>query len=80
MKLGVISQNFMQYGFEEGLAKARSLGFRAMEVGACGLWGTGFYDRKKLLSDQGEIDRWLDSFASHELEISALVLVPMAHP
>ena len=49
MKLGVISQNFMQFEFEEGLQRAQALGFQAMEVGACGLWGTKFCDREKLL-------------------------------
>ena len=45
MKLGVISQNFMMYGFDEGLDRAREMGFKAMEVGACGLWGAGFLPR-----------------------------------
>ena len=72
MKLGVISQNFMMYGFDEGLDRAREMGFKAMEVGACGLWGTGFCDREKLLGNPGEIDRWLDAFAARGLEISAL--------
>ncbi len=72
MKLGVISQNFMMYGFAEGLDRAREMGFKAMEVGACGLWGTGFCDREKLLGNPGEIDRWLDAVAARGLEISAL--------
>ncbi len=72
MKLGVISQNFMQFEFEEGLRQARDLGFQAMEVGACGLWGAKFCEREKLLADPGEIRRWLDAFARHDLEISSL--------
>lgn len=72
MKLGVISQNFMQFEFDEGLRQAHSLGFKAMEVGACGLWGTTYCDRQKLLANPGEIRRWLDAFAANELEISAL--------
>jgi len=72
MKLGVISQNFMQFEFEEGLQRARALGFQAMEVGACGLWGTKFCNREKLLGDPGEMRRWLDAFARYDLQISAL--------
>ena len=72
MKLGVISQNLMQFEFEEGLRYARDLGFQAIEVGACGLWGRNFCDVERLIADKGEIDRWLDAFARHDLEISAL--------
>ena len=72
MKLGVISQNLEQFEFEEGLQYARDMGFQAIEVGACGLWGRGYCDLAKLLADRGEIDRWLDAFARHDLEISAL--------
>jgi sugar phosphate isomerase/epimerase len=72
VKLGVISQNLMQFKFEEGLRHARDLGFQAVEVGACGLWGRNFCDVEKLLADKGEIDRWLEAFARHDLEISAL--------
>ncbi len=72
MKLGVISQNLEQFEFGEGLQYARNMGFQAVEVGAFGLWGRGYCDLAKLLADRGEIERWLDAFARHDLEISAL--------
>lgn len=72
MKLGVISQNLEQFDFEDGLRYARDKGFQAVEVGACGLWGRGYCDTERLLADPGEIQRWLDTFARYDLEISAL--------
>ena len=72
MKLGVISQNLEQFEFEQGLQYAHDMGFQAVEVGACGLWGRGYCNTANLLANRGEIDRWLDTFARHGLEISAL--------
>ena len=72
MKLGVISQNLEQFEFEQGLHYAHDMGFQAVEVGACGLWGRGYCNTANLLANRGEIDRWLDTFARHGLEISAL--------
>jgi sugar phosphate isomerase/epimerase len=72
MKLGVISQNLMQFQFEEGLQYAQNLGCTAVEVGALGLWGRGYCNVEKLVADPGEVRRWLDAFARHELEVSAL--------
>ena len=46
--------------------------FRRSRVGACGLWGRGYCDVEKLLADKGEIERWKDTFARYDLEISAL--------
>jgi len=72
MKLGVISQNLMQFDFDEGLKYAQNLGLSAVEVGALGLWGRGYCNVEKLVADPGEMRRWLDAFARYELEISAL--------
>ena len=73
MKLGVICQNLMEYEFEKGLKYAHDLGLRAIEVGAAGLWGRSFCDAQNLLDGgQGEIDRWLDTYAQYDLEISAI--------
>ncbi len=74
MKLGVISANLMHLEFEDGLRYARDIGLGAVEVGACGLGSTTKYcDRERLVKDKGEVRRWLDSFARHDLEISALL-------
>jgi sugar phosphate isomerase/epimerase len=73
VKLGVIALNLVQFEFEEGLKYAHDLGLHAVEVGACGLARhKKFCDPDKLVADKGELRRWLDAFASHGLEISAL--------
>jgi sugar phosphate isomerase/epimerase len=74
MKLGMITQNLMQFEFEEGLQYARDLGLQAVEVGACGLGSNKkFCDRERLVKDKGEVERWLDAYARYDLEISALL-------
>ena len=73
MKLGVISQNLLQFETAgEGLQYARDLGFKAVEVGACGLWNKRFCNPEMLIKDPGEVRRWQDRFAENELEVSAL--------
>ena len=64
----------MMYEFEEGLQYAHELGLQAIELGGIGLWpkGKGYCEVDRLLADRGEIERWLDAFARHDLEISAL--------
>jgi hypothetical protein len=66
MKLGVISQNLMQFDFEEGLQYAEDLGFQAIEVGIAGLWGRKFCEVDKFLSQKGELERWHDTFKKHD--------------
>ena len=56
MKLGVISQNLMQFDFEQGLQYAEDMGFQAVEVGIAGLWGRKFCEIDKILSEKGEIE------------------------
>tara|TARA_B100000949_G_C13831903_1_gene264857 strand:+ start:78 stop:470 length:393 start_codon:yes stop_codon:yes gene_type:complete len=72
MKLGVISQNLMQFDFEQGLQYAEDMGFQAVEVSIAGLWGRKFCEIDKFLSEKGEIERWHDAFKRHNLEISAM--------
>ena len=82
MKLGVVSMNLsgwppapapMDFEFEEGLKYAHDLGLQAIEVGVAGLWNRKYCDPDKLLAaGQGEIDRWRDTFARYNLEISAM--------
>ena len=73
MKLGVISQNLLHFETAgEGLQYARDLGFKAVEVGACGLWNKKFCNPEMLIKDPGEVRRWQDRFAENELEVSAL--------
>lgn len=67
----MITQNLMQFEFEEGLKYAHALGLGALEVGGIGLWSKKYCDIDKLLADKGELDRWLDTFARYDLEISA---------
>ena len=73
MKLGVISQNLMEFNFEEGLKFAHTSGFQAIETGGIGLWGNAYCNVEKLLAGgKDEVQKWLDSFTKYDLEISAL--------
>ena len=75
MKLGAISLNVMRFDFEEGLSYLQNLGVQAIEI-ACGGAFTGrrYCEPEKLISDRGELERWLDAFRRHGLEISALAV------
>jgi sugar phosphate isomerase/epimerase len=72
LKIGAITLNLMNFEFEQGLDFAQKLGLQALEVGALGLWPKRYCDPDTLLRDKGEVSRWLDAFARHGLEISAL--------
>jgi sugar phosphate isomerase/epimerase len=72
LKLGVIALNLMNFEFEAGLDYAQRLGLQAIEVGGLGLWPRKYCDPDRLLRDKGEVERWLDAFASRNLQISAL--------
>ena len=73
MKLGVIMSNLMIVDdFEGALQYGQDLGLEAVEVGGIGLWSDKFCPVHDLIKDQGEVDRWVDAFNRHGLEISAL--------
>ncbi len=68
MKLGINTHFIMKFGFLEGLKFCQDLGLEAVEVAATGP-AKKFCDVDKFLADKGELQRWLDIYASHGLEI-----------
>ena len=62
----------MRFDFEDGLKFASGLGCKGMEVAAGGQAAKEYCDLDKLLADKGELNRWKDAYASHNLEITSL--------
>ena len=69
MKLGINTHFIMKFEREEGLRFCQAIGVSAVEVGATGPTAKRYCDVDKLLADRGELDRWLDAYASHGLEL-----------
>ena len=72
MYLGINTHFIMRFGFEEGLKFCRDIGTKGMEVAAGGQAAKEYCDLDKLLADDGELQRWLDAFAQHDLEVVSL--------
>ena len=72
MYLGVNTHFIMRFDFEQGLAFAQELGVKGMEVAAGGQAAKEYCDLDKLLADDGELRRWLDAYARHDLEVVSL--------
>src|SRR5260370_31364428 len=72
MYLGVNTHFIMKFDFERGLEFAQALGLHGMEVAAGGQAAKEYCDLDKLLADRGELNRWLDAYASHDLEVVSL--------
>ena len=69
MKLGMNTFFISMLDFEEGLRFCQEQEVVAVEVAATGPGAKKYCDVDKLLADQGELDRWLDMYAAHGLEI-----------
>ena len=72
MKLGINTLFLLPFEFEEGLKFAHDLGAEVIEVATIGEPSRNYCDTEKLLSDKGELDRWLDVLGENGLGISAL--------
>ena len=72
MFLGINTHFIMKFDFEAGLQFAQDLGMKGMEVAAGGQFSKEYCDLDKLLADDGERQRWLDTFARYNLEVSSL--------
>ena len=72
MFLGINTHFIMCFDFEDGLKFANKLGVKGMEVAAGGQAAKEYCDLDKLLADEGEIHRWQDAYARHDLEITSL--------
>jgi len=72
VKLGVNTHFIMKFEFEDGLKFCQEQGMNAMEVAAGGQAAKEYCDLDKLLADDGELSRWRDAYAAHDLEIVSL--------
>jgi sugar phosphate isomerase/epimerase len=72
MYLGINTHFIMKFDFESGLQFAQSLGLKGMEVAAGGQAAKEYCDLDKLLGDKGELTRWLDAYAKHDLQVVSL--------
>ena len=71
MKIGVNTFFILCFEFEEALDFLQTQSVQAVEVAVLEESTRKFCDPDKLLSDQGERNRWLDQLQEHGLEISA---------
>ena len=69
MKLGMNTFFINMLDFDEGLQFCQEQGVQAVEVAAVGPAARQYCDVDRLLADQGELERWLDIYAAHGLEI-----------
>ncbi len=69
MKLGINTHFIMKFNFDEGLQFCQKLGCTAVELAATGPAAKKYCDVETLLKDDGERQRWLDTYAEHGLEI-----------
>ena len=69
MKLGMNTFFISMLDFEEGLQFCQEQGVQAVEVAAVGPAARTYCDVDRLLADRGELERWLDIYAAHGLEI-----------
>lgn len=72
MKLGVLTNLYGDLPLDEALAKVKTLGIEAVEIGCGGFPGNAHCDPTTLLSDGAALGMWLETFKKHGLEISAL--------
>ncbi len=69
MKLGMNTFFISMLDFEEGLQFCQEQGVQAVEVAAIGPAAKQYCDIDRLLVNQGELERWLNIYAAHGLEI-----------
>jgi len=73
MKLGINTTFLLNFDVEDGLKLAVDLGMHVAEVAICGLTFNNKYCRlEHLLSDEGELHRWQDTYARHGIEVVSL--------
>ena len=73
MKLGINTAFIMTFDVEDGLRFAANLGMHVAEVATCGIAFNNKFCRLDLLtSDEGELRRWQDTYARHDIEVVSL--------
>ena len=69
MKLGVITNLFADMSFDAALAKLKSMGIEAVEIGCGGYPGKAHCDPAVLLNDEKAFDEWMATVEKYGLEI-----------
>ena len=74
MKLGVLTNLFGDMPFDEALAKFKSLGIEAIEVGCGGYPGNAHCNPEVLLKDEGEFKKFVGTVEKYGLTLAALAV------
>lgn len=72
MKLSVLTNLFSSMTLDEALAKFKSLGIEAVEIGCGGYPGRAHCDPAILLSDESKLNEWLATFERYGISVAAL--------
>ncbi|MBE6696032.1 MAG: sugar phosphate isomerase/epimerase, partial [Ruminococcaceae bacterium] len=72
MKLGVLTNLFMDISLNDALAKAKALGIETIEMGCGGYNSKNHCDPAKLLSDEKALEEFKATFKAHDIDICAL--------
>ena len=73
MKLGINTAFIMTFDFEEGLKFVSDLGICTAEVSTCGIaYNSKYCKLDQLMSDEGELRRWRDTYSRHGIEVVSL--------
>ena len=74
MKLGVLTNLFANMSLDEALAKFKSMGIEAVEIGCGGYPGNAHCDPAVLLSDEKKFDEFKATVAKYGMTIAALAV------
>ena len=71
MKLCVLANLFGDLTLDQTLAKLKSLGVEAVEIGAGGFPGKNQCDPEVLLNDEAKLQEFVDTFKKYDIELAA---------
>lgn len=72
MRLGVMANCFADKSWEDAVKEAKAAGCSAIEPGSGGFVGKAHCDPEALLKDEGALKRFVDTYKSRDMEVSAL--------
>ncbi len=74
MKLSIVNSALAKMSLDEALGYLKSLGVQQLDLGVGGYPGRAHADATKLIHDEAEREKLLDTFKKHGMEISALAV------